>query len=271
MAIGNGETRFRMFERKKMKIVSYNVNGLRSAISKGFITWLRSVNPDVICLQEIKAKPEQIEVALLEAEGYRHFWFPAQKKGYSGVAIFSKIEPKSVVHGAGHPPNDLEGRIIRVDFPGCSVMSIYVPSGSSGEERQAFKMEWLSWFRNYMDGLRKEKTKLVLAGDFNVCHKPIDIHNPISNANSSGFLPEERQWMEEFIQMGFVDTFRHFNDQPHEYTWWTFRAGARGRNLGWRIDYQFVTDNLKGSLIRAIHLPDAKHSDHCPVLMELDV
>ena len=253
------------------KIITYNVNGLRAAISKGWIDWIAQVNPDIICLQEIKALKEQVNVEPLLDLGYHLYWFSAEKKGYSGVAIFSKIKPDHVEYGCGIPKYDLEGRVIRLDFGETSVMSVYMPSGSSGEDRQAFKMGWLSDFSKYIQDLIQKRPKLIISGDYNICHKAIDIHNPIANANSSGFLPEERAWFDEFIGMGFLDSFRHFNKDPHQYTWWTFRANARAKNLGWRIDYHLATNNLVTQLKSSCIFPDAVHSDHCPVLLEVDM
>jgi exodeoxyribonuclease III len=253
-----------------MRIITYNVNGIRSAISKGLFNWIRLAAPDVICLQEIKASPEQVGVFELEEMGYHHFWYPAQKKGYSGVALFSKKAPDHVQYGCGIKEYDDEGRVLRADFGDVSVMSVYHPSGSSGDIRQAFKMKWLGDFYTYVHELRHTVNNLVLCGDFNICHRPIDIHNPVSNARSSGFLPEEREWMERFLNSGFIDTFRHFNPDPHHYTWWTFRAGARQKNLGWRIDYHLASLDLAHRLRRSVILPDAVHSDHCPVLLEIE-
>lgn len=253
-----------------MKIVTYNVNGIRSALSKNWLAWLQATQADVICLQEIKATPDQItDLYVLESMGYEHYWYPAEKKGYSGTAIFTKHSPKHVEYGCGLADYDREGRVIRADFEKFSVMSTYFPSGSSGDERQGFKYRFLSDFQEYIDGLKVNTPNLIISGDYNICHKPIDIHNPKSNANSSGFLPEEREWMENFIQSGFVDSFRHFNEEPHHYTWWSYRAGARGKNLGWRIDYNLVAKALEPYLKRSAILADAKHSDHCPVLLEL--
>lgn len=254
-----------------MKIITYNVNGIRAAMTKDFIGWLKAANPDVLCLQEIKATPDQVNTSEFEELGYQLYWYPAQKKGYSGVAIFSKITPKHVEYGCGIVEYDFEGRVIRLDFDNCSVMSVYHPSGSSGDERQAFKMKWLADFQRYIDNLKKNIPGLILCGDYNICHKPIDIHNPKSNANTSGFLPEEREWMEQFINSGFTDSFRFFNQEPHQYSWWSYRAGARGKNLGWRIDYNLTATHLNNKLTRAAILPEAKHSDHCPVLLELDI
>lgn len=252
-----------------MKIITYNLNGIRAAMSKGLIDWISQVSPDVLCVQEIKANPDQVGVFEFEELGYHHYWYPAQKKGYSGVAIFTKQKPKHIEYGCGIKEYDDEGRILRIDFEEFSVMSVYHPSGSSGDLRQAFKMEWLGAFLNYINQLKATYPKLVICGDFNICHKAIDIHNPKSNANTSGFLPEEREWMEQFINSGFVDSFRYFNQEPHQYSWWSYRAGSRAKNLGWRIDYNFVTDNLKNKISRSVILPSAIHSDHCPVLLEM--
>ncbi|MDF0692310.1 exodeoxyribonuclease III [Aquirufa ecclesiirivi] len=253
-----------------MKIISYNVNGIRAAIQKGFIDWLKEENPDVLCLQELKADIEQVDISAIEALGYQIYWHSAQKKGYSGVAIFSKVSPKSVTIGCGIEKYDAEGRVIRADFKDFSVISVYMPSGSSGDERQGFKMIWLADFYQYIDQLKKEIPHLIISGDYNICHKAIDIHNPKSNANSSGFLPEEREWMENFINSGFVDSFRHINAEPHHYSWWSYRAGARGKNLGWRIDYHLVSEPLRNRISHAEILPEVKHSDHCPVVIHLN-
>ena len=252
-----------------MKVITYNVNGIRAAMNKDLVGWLKAENPDVLCLQEIKATPDQVNVAEFEALGYHLYWYPAQKKGYSGVAIFSKIKPKHIEYGCGIEAYDFEGRVIRADYDNCSVMSVYHPSGSSGDDRQEFKYRWLADFQKYIDDLKAKIPNLVLCGDYNICHKPIDIHNPKSNANTSGFLPEEREWMEKFLQSGFTDSFRHFNQEPHQYSWWSYRAGSRGKNLGWRIDYNLVAKHLDKHLKSAQILPDAIHSDHCPVLLEL--
>ncbi len=252
-----------------MRIITYNVNGIRAAMGKGLIDWMKSADPDVLCIQETKASPDQVGLLEFEELGYHMFWYPAQKKGYSGVAIFTKEKPLHVEYGCGEKKYDDEGRVIRADYANYSVMSVYHPSGSSGDERQAFKMEWLDFFQDYINELKKQKPNLVLSGDYNICHRAIDIHNPVSNAKSSGFLPEEREWMERFINSGFIDTFRYFNKEPHQYSWWSYRAGARGKNLGWRIDYNMVSAGLENKLKRAVMLPNAMHSDHCPVVLEV--
>lgn len=252
-----------------MKIISYNVNGLRAAIRKGFNEWIKQENPDIICLQEIKVTPDLIDELYYLNLGYQAYWMPAVKKGYSGVAIFSKKEPKHVEYGCGIKKYDQEGRMIRLDFEDLSVMSVYFPSGSSGEHRQAVKMEWLEDYTKYMVKVRDKVPNLVMSGDFNICHKPIDIHNPVSNKKSSGFLPEEREWFSGFLDSGFIDTFRHFNSDPHHYSWWSFRNNVREANKGWRIDYHIVSESLKSRLKGASILPEAKHSDHCPVVLNL--
>lgn len=253
-----------------MKIISYNVNGIRSAFSKSWLSWLRASDPDVVCLQEIKASPDQlVDLLLLEQMGYEHYWNPAEKKGYSGTAIFTKHSPRHVEYGFGIEEYDREGRVIRADFENFSVMSTYFPSGSSGDERQQFKYRFLEDFQEYADQIKIDHPKLVISGDYNICHQAIDIHNPKSNANSSGFLPAEREWMGNFICSGFVDSFRYMNSEPHNYTWWSYRANARSKNLGWRIDYNMVSEALRDNIRRSAILPEARHSDHCPVLLEL--
>ncbi|CAN5435225.1 exodeoxyribonuclease III [soil metagenome] len=253
-----------------MKILSYNVNGLRSAISKGFVDWLKATDADVVCLQEIKISDQQIDNTLFEDLGYHSYWMYADKKGYSGVAILSRIKPEKIVYGCDISKYDCEGRVLRADFTNHSVMSVYMPSGSSGEQRQVFKYEWLDDFYYYISDLKNEVPDLIISGDYNICHLPIDIHNPKSNKNSSGFLPEERAWISRFLYSGFIDTFRYFNQEPHNYTWWSYRFKAREKNLGWRIDYHMASESLKNRLKRASILCEAKHSDHCPVLLEID-
>jgi exodeoxyribonuclease-3 len=253
------------------KIVSYNVNGIRAALKKDWMDWVKSVDPDIICLQETKASPDQLDLSIFESAGYHSYWFSAEKKGYSSVAILSKTEPDHVEYGCGIEKYDSEGRILRADYGDFSVLSCYFPSGSSGESRQDFKMEYLADFQKYIDELKVTRPKLLVSGDVNICHKPIDIHNPVSNKNSSGFLPEEREWVSQFLESGFIDTFRHLNKEPHHYTWWTYRFGARKKNLGWRIDYHFITENLLSQLNESLILAEAVHSDHCPILIDLSV
>lgn len=254
----------------KKKIITYNVNGIRSAVNKGFIGWLQDCGADIVCLQETKAQPEQIPTMEIAGAGYTTYSLSAQKKGYSGVALLCKQEPDHIEKGMGIPAYDNEGRFIRADFGDLSVVSVYHPSGTSGDERQAFKMKWLADFQDYVAELRKTRPFLVLAGDYNICHEAIDIHDPVRNATHSGFLPEEREWMSRFLAQGYTDSFRHLHPGlEKQYTWWSFRAGARAKNLGWRIDYLIITNNLVPKLENAFILPEAVHSDHCPSGIEL--
>ncbi|WP_025742477.1 exodeoxyribonuclease III [Aquimarina pacifica] len=252
-----------------MKIVSYNVNGIRAALNKGFITWLQQADPDVICLQEIKANKEQLDLSIFEEAGYAYnYWFSAQKKGYSGVAILSKTEPDHIEYGTGIDYMDFEGRNIRADFGDISVMSLYLPSGTN-MDRLEHKLKYMADFQTYINELKKERPNLVILGDYNICHQAIDIHDPVRNKKVSGFLPVEREWIGNFIDSGFIDSFRHFNTEPHQYSWWSYRANARANNKGWRLDYGMVAQPLQDKLKRAVILSEAKHSDHCPIVVEL--
>jgi len=252
-----------------MKIISYNVNGIRAALKKGFIDWLESANPDVICIQETKAHKEQLDLKLFEDAGYPfHYWFSAEKKGYSSVAILSKIEPKNVEYGTGIETMDFEGRNLRVDFDNVSVMSLYLPSGTN-DARLNFKLNYMAEFQEYVNELKKKIPNLIICGDYNICHEEIDIHNP-KMKGVSGFLPVEREWIGNFINSGFIDSFRHLNKESNHYSWWSYRANARNNNKGWRIDYNMVSEPLKERISRAYILPEAKHSDHCPIVVEID-
>ena len=253
-----------------MKIISYNVNGIRAAIKKGFIEWLKNSNTDVICLQEIKANTDQLDLSLFKEIGYNYnYWFSAQKKGYSGVAILSKHKPAHIEYGTGIEHMDFEGRNLRIDFEKFSVMSLYLPSGTN-IARLEYKLQYMKELMAYIVKLKEDIPNLVICGDYNICHEAIDIHNPVSNKNSSGFLPVERDWIGNFINSGFIDSFRYLNKEPHHYTWWSYRANSRANNKGWRIDYHMVSKPLQEHIKRAIILPDAKHSDHCPLMLELD-
>mgnify|MGYP000695858528 CR=1 FL=1 len=252
-----------------MKIISYNVNGIRAALKKDFIGWLKSANPDVICLQEIKANKEQLDVSVFEDAGYKYnYWFSAQKKGYSGVAILSKIKPNHVEFGTGIESMDFEGRNLRADFNGVSVMSMYLPSGTNAA-RLDHKLEYMDMFQNYINTLKKDIPNLVILGDYNICHEEIDIHNP-KMKGVSGFLPVEREWMGSFINSGFIDSFRYLNKEKQQYSWWSYRANSRANNKGWRLDYAMVSQPLQENIKRAVILSDAVHSDHCPILVEID-
>jgi len=251
-----------------MKIISYNVNGIRAALKKGFIDWLITTNADVVCIQETKAHKEQLDLSLFEEAGYPyHYWFSAQKKGYSSVAILSKTEPKHIEYGTGIESMDFEGRNLRVDYDDVSVMSLYLPSGTN-DARLNFKLNYMAEFQEYVNNLRKEIPNIVICGDYNICHEEIDIHNP-KMKNVSGFLPIEREWIGKFIDSGFIDSFRHLNKEPNHYSWWSYRANARNNNKGWRIDYNMVSEPLKERIERAYILPEVKHSDHCPIVVEI--
>lgn len=251
-----------------MKIISYNVNGIRAAFGKDFLSWLKAAAPDVICIQESKAGTDQIDISSFQEEGYFSYWNSAQRKGYSGVGIASKTEPKNVVYGIEIEKYDIEGRVLRADFEDFSVISVYVPSGSN-IDRISYKLEFCNDFLLYIKDLKNQIPNLIISGDFNICHEAIDIHDPVRLKNVSGFLPVEREWMTDFInECELIDTFRFFNDQPDNYTWWSYRQNSRAKNLGWRLDYHFATYPLKNRLSRAVILKEVFHSDHCPIVVE---
>ncbi|ULQ51348.1 exodeoxyribonuclease III [Flavihumibacter fluvii] len=253
-----------------MRIISYNVNGIRAAINKGFTEWLKTDPADIICLQETKAHRNNVDYKSIQALGFSDYWYSAEKKGYSGVAIFSKIKPDNVEMGNGFMQSDAEGRVIRADYGDITLINAYFPSGTSGDERQEYKYQWLEEFFGYTELLRKERPKLIVCGDYNIAHKEIDIHDPKGNKKSSGFLPEEREWMDKFFGNGWVDSFRQFHPEPARYSWWSQRfPSVRLNNKGWRIDYINVTKDLQPQLLDAEIFPEVKHSDHCPVYLKL--
>jgi exodeoxyribonuclease-3 len=238
-------------------------------MKKGFVDWLIQESPDVICIQETKANKDQVEFDLIENLGYYTYWFSAQKKGYSSVAIFCKEKPKHIAYGTGIESMDFEGRNLRVDFEGISVMSLYLPSGTN-LDRLNFKLNYMDQFQEYITNLKHEIPNLVICGDYNICHEEIDIHNP-KMKGVSGFLPEERTWIGDFIDSGFIDSFRFKNPERQEFSWWSYRANARANNKGWRLDYAMVSASLQNKISRAYILPEAKHSDHCPIVVELNL
>ncbi len=254
-----------------IRIITYNVNGIRAAIKKGFIDWLNTDPADIICLQEIKANEADIDHESIEKAGYRSYFFSAQKKGYSGVGILSRLLPDNVEFGHGNEQSDFEGRVLRADFGDITIICSYFPSGTSGDLRQSYKYVWLDEFLDYLNDLKKRRNKLIVCGDYNIAHKEIDIHNPKGNIKTTGFLPEERKWMDKFLENGFVDGFRHLNNDPHQYSWWSvMRPSTRMENKGWRIDYINVTDNLKNFIKEVKILPEVRHSDHCPVFLKIE-
>ena len=251
-------------------VYSYNVNGIRAALNKGLAEWIQQASPDILCVQETKAGPAQIDLPLFEHLGYHVYVHSAEKKGYSGVMTLSKAEPLQVIAGMDMSKYDVEGRVLRTDFPEFTLINVYIPSGTTGDIRQDFKMEFLEDFTAFIGKIRQEKERVLICGDFNICHKPIDINHPERHQKSSGFLPEERAWFDRFIDSGMTDSFRMFSDQPDQYSWWSYRAGSRGKNLGWRIDYHLVTESLKSHVKKATIHPEVMQSDHCPVSVSLE-
>ena len=253
---------------KLIKILSYNINGIRAALRKNLLEWIKDYNPDIVCFQEIKANEDQFDKSKFTDLGYHSYWFSAQKKGYSGVGIITKMKPLNVEYGTGIDYMDFEGRNLRIDFKNFSVMSLYLPSGTN-INRLAFKFQYMDDFKTYINNLKSKVPNLIVGGDFNICHKAIDIHDPIRNAKVSGFLPEERDWIDNFIKDGFVDSFRIFNNSPHNYSWWSYRANSRNNNKGWRIDYLLAVEKLKKNITQSYILNDVVHSDHCPIGLNL--
>ena len=251
-----------------IKILSYNINGIRAALKKDLLNWIKDYDPDIVCFQEIKANEDQFDKSLFSDLGYYNYWFSAQKKGYSGVGIITKIKPENVIYGTGIDYMDFEGRNLRVDFKKFSVMSLYLPSGTN-INRLNFKFKYMDDFKIYIKNLKSKVPNLIVGGDFNICHKAIDIHDPVRNAKVSGFLPEERDWIDNFIKDGFVDSFRIFNNSPHNYSWWSYRANSRNNNKGWRIDYLLAVEKLKKNITQSYILNDVVHSDHCPIGLNL--
>lgn len=255
-----------------MKIITYNVNGIRAALRKGLAEWVAEVDADVICFQETKAHPEQVDLAELEALGYQYAaWRSCDiKKGYSGVLTVSKTEPDFVSGDNLTEIYDQEGRVIRTDFGDLTILNCYFPNGGQGEERQNFKYRFLDDFLEYAQVLQRERPQVLVVGDYNIAHEEIDLHDPKRNHNTTGFLPDERAWMTRwFEEGGFVDSLRHLHPEQVVYSWWSFRANARNNNKGWRIDYQSLSKAFADRIMHVEHLTEARHSDHCPILLEL--
>ena len=239
-------------------------------MKKGLLNWLKIANPDVLCLQEIKAMEDQFDATVFDRLGYKSQWFSAEKKGYSGVAILTKLPLRNVKLGIGIEHIDTEGRVLQIDFEKISVISLYLPSGTN-ISRLEYKFSFMDDFQIYINDLKKKHPHLVICGDYNICHKSIDIHDPVRNKNVSGFLPKERSWMDKFISNGFIDSFRYLNCEPHRYSWWSYRANSRVNNKGWRIDYALVSESLKKNISKSYILNNVNHSDHCPIGVELDL
>ena len=254
-----------------MKTISLNVNGIRSAYQKGFFNWVHKQEADIVCLQEIKAEQSQLSEHILAPAGYYACWNSAVKKGYSGVAVYSRTEPDRIEAKLGWLHADTEGRYLQTDFGKLSVISLYLPSGSSGEERQQIKFEFMDQFMPKLKQMRRKQREFIICGDWNIAHKQIDLKNWKGNQKNSGFLHEERAWMTRVLdEAGFVDAFRVVNQQPDEYTWWSNRGQARAKNVGWRIDYQIVTPGLKDLIKSASIYRDERFSDHAPLIIEYD-
>lgn len=255
-----------------IRVITCNTNGIRSARDKGFFAWLEQQNADVVCIQETKAHRSQLDEAVFHPAGYHSFYFDAEKKGYSGTAIFTRTEPVRVVKGLGFPLCDSEGRWLQVDFPHVSIISLYMPSGSSGEERQQCKFEFMEKSLPHFRAMQVSKRDFIVCADWNICHKEIDLKNWKGNMKNSGFLPEERQWMDNLLNKeGFTDAFRELYPDLPVYTWWSNRGQAYAKDVGWRLDYQLVTKGLKGKARRAEIYKGEKFSDHAPLIMDYDV
>lgn len=247
------------------KILSWNVNGVRAVLKKGFFDWFKQESPDILCLQETKAQTHQLPPEILYPPGYHAHWNSAKRPGYSGVATISRTKPKAVNLGFGVPRFDEEGRVLETEFEAFTLFNIYFPNGKMNDERLKYKMDFYDAALKYFMKLRKKKRGIVVCGDYNTAHKEIDLAHPKENEDVSGFLPVERAWMDKLVESGFIDTFRAFNQEPNQYSWWDLRTGARARNIGWRIDYHFISEDLKPSLQDAFILPEVIGSDHCPV------
>jgi exodeoxyribonuclease-3 len=254
-----------------MKIISWNVNGIRAIYKKGIIGWINNENPDILCIQETKANQDQLPIYLRNLPNYYVSFNSAEKKGYSGVVTYSKIKPMTIKKGFGIEKFDKEGRVIITETKWFYLFNIYFPNGKKNQERLDYKLNFYNKFLNYVDNLKSEGKNIIVCGDFNTAHKPIDLANPKSNENISGFLPVEREWIDTFIEHGFIDTFRFFNKEPNQYTWWSLRTRARERNVGWRLDYFFVNNDFIKTVKSAFILQNVMGSDHCPVGIEIDV
>ncbi len=253
------------------RLISWNVNGVRAIHRKGEFLALFEKQPDMLCIQETKASQDQLDADLLEVDGYSSYFVSAEKKGYSGVALYSKMAPKNILPGFGIDRFDSEGRILIAEFDAFTLFNIYYPNGKASKERLQYKLDFYDAFLDYVQGVRAKGRNVVICGDVNTAHKEIDLARPKENENVSGFLPVEREWMDKFFTYGYVDTLRVFNEQPDQYTWWDYKTRARDRNIGWRIDYFFINEEFLPNLKSAFILSDVMGSDHCPIGIELEV
>ncbi len=251
-----------------MKLISWNVNGIRAAGRARFVDWFETEKADVVCIQETKAHPDQLTEELLHPSRYHSFWHSAQKAGYSGVCIYSKIEPLRVQVGIGIPEIDQEGRVLISEYPSFLLINAYFPNSQRDHARLDYKLFFCAKILEFCKNFRDQGKNVILCGDFNIAHREIDLKNPKSNQDNAGFLPQERAWMDKFLKGGYTDTFRHFNPNPEHYTWWSYRPGVRDKNIGWRLDYFVVNDEFNANLKNALHHPQVKGSDHCPVSLE---
>lgn len=256
---------------KTLKMISWNVNGIRAVHRKGAFDWFLKEQPDIFCVQETKAHPEQLVKDLIEVDGYSVHFSSAERKGYSGVAVYSKENPMDVKHGFGIEQFDSEGRILIAEYEKFVLFNIYYPNGKASKERLQYKMDFYAAFLEYANRLKNGGRKIIVCGDVNTAHKEIDLARPKENEKSSGFLPEEREWIDTFLSHGYVDTFRLFNIEPDQYTWWDMKTRARDRNVGWRIDYFYVSEDLRENVKAAYILPDVMGSDHCPIGIDVEI
>lgn len=253
------------------KILSWNVNGIRASEKKGLIDWVQSVKPDILALQETKAKPEQLSAKLREPEGYSAYWNSAQRPGYSGVSVYAREEPLNIFLGFGQKVFDSEGRSITLEYPGFFIVNTYYPNGNASAQRLKYKLDFYQAFFKHIKTLRRKKKMIICCGDFNTAHTEIDLARPKENSKVSGFLPQERALLDDFINMGFSDTFRYFHKEPKQYSWWDYKTRARDRNVGWRLDYFFADTKYMKHINKAFILSDVFGSDHCPVGINLKI
>ena len=255
-----------------MRIITLNCNGIRAAARKGLFNWLATVDADIVCLQETKAQIDQLTDPIFHPDNFHSYYFDAERKGYAGTALYCRAKPLKITKGLGFEIADSEGRYLQADFNGRSVASLYLPSGSAGEERQARKLAFMGQYMQHMEMLRKDDREYIICGDWNICHKEIDLKNWKANKKNSGFLPEERQWLDElYYELGFIDAFRMVNQEADQYSWWSNRGQARAKNVGWRLDYHVISSGLRNKVMSAEIYTDQNFSDHAPVILDYNI